>query len=114
KCDLRLRGGRTGRQKAEAALTCEAKPLVPERGLADSRIALEQQRLPAGRQSLQKRLERQQFLPPADDLACHRTPPIAPRRHRSSAPLRRCSPCAQLPPPGGPRDNRSRDIRKRS
>src|SRR6266487_5083990 len=65
--------GGARRQDAEAALACEPIPLLPERGLADSRIALEQQCLPAGGHSPQKPIERQQFLGPADDLAYHRT-----------------------------------------
>src|SRR6266487_6729409 len=65
--------GGARRQDAEAALACEPIPLLPERGLADPRIALEQQCLPAGGHSPQKPIERQQLLAPADELAYHRT-----------------------------------------
>ena len=82
--DLCLGIGRARRQKAEAAFTGEAKPLVPERGLADSCIPLEQQRLPTRRYSLEERLECLQLLPPADDLGCHRTLPAGPPPTRVS------------------------------
>jgi hypothetical protein len=63
--------GRARRQDAEAALASEPIALLPKRGLADSRIALEQQCVSAGRRSLQESIEREQLLAPADDLDCH-------------------------------------------
>src|SRR5438045_2734371 len=65
--------GRARRQDAEAVLAGEPIALLPERGLADSRIALKQQCLSARGTSPQKPIEDQQFLAPADQLACHRT-----------------------------------------
>jgi hypothetical protein len=70
--DLCLGVGRARRQDAEAMLAGEPVALLPERGLADPRIALEQHCLSAGGQGLQKRLEREEFRPPAEDLAGHR------------------------------------------
>jgi hypothetical protein len=53
-CELGLGAGRARRQDADVALSREAKPLGPERGLADSCVALELQRLPARRGSPQE------------------------------------------------------------
>ena len=71
--DLCLGIGRARRQGAEAALVREPIALVPERGLADARVAFEQQCLSAGGHGLQKPIERQQLLAPSDELDCHRT-----------------------------------------
>jgi hypothetical protein len=54
-------------------LAGEPIALVPERGLPDSRIALEQQRVSAGGNSPQKAIQRLYFLAPTDELECHRT-----------------------------------------
>jgi hypothetical protein len=87
--DLCLGMGRARRQGAEAALAREPIALLPERGLADPRIALEQQCLPARGHSLQKRLERQQLLAPANHLGCHRTLPAGDRAHARLPPHHR-------------------------
>ena len=73
--DLRLGVGRTGREDAEAAFPREPVRLLPERGLADPGVTLEQQCLATGRHDAQERIERLQLLAPADDLDCHRTCP---------------------------------------
>ena len=81
-------------------LAREPIALLPERGLADSRIALEQQCLPARGHSPQKRLERQQLLAPANHLGCHRTLPAGDRAHAHlpAAPPPRLSPCPHCGP----------------
>jgi hypothetical protein len=71
--EMGLGMGRARRQDAEAALACEPITLLPDRGLADSRVALKQQCLSASGNSPQKPIKGQQFLAPADQLDCHRS-----------------------------------------
>lgn len=66
--DLCLRRRRARRQLAELALTREPFGLLPEHGLADPRVALEQQCLSAGRNRAQETIDGQQLLAPADDV----------------------------------------------
>jgi hypothetical protein len=77
--DLRLRLGRAGPQHPEVAFRCDAQCLLPEHRLPDPGMALHQQRMPAGRHGLEKRLERQQLVAPADDLGSHRSLPARDR-----------------------------------
>ena len=66
--DLQLGLRRARREDAEATLVREANSRLPERGLADSRVALEQQRTPAGGESLEEFAQRGEFFAPTDDL----------------------------------------------
>ena len=60
--------GRARRENPEPRSRARRDALLPERRLADPRVALEQQCRPARRHSVQKLLQRNELQAPADDL----------------------------------------------
>jgi hypothetical protein len=87
-CKLGVRLGRPGRHDSVPARACAPDRLVPDAGLADPRLALEEERVRSLPDQVEKRLDCVDLCPTANervtrDRGCHQRPAASSVRDRT-------------------------------